>query len=102
MTSLDPEWSCRLPARTVKVTPAQVELLRRWIAGGAQWGRHWSFEPVERAGTRHLEESVRSISWSIEMLAAKRADTPSGGRATGAGSAALARSDWAAADAGGR
>jgi hypothetical protein len=35
----------------------QVELLKRWIDGGAQWGKHWSFEPVKRpsveAGSRH-------------------------------------------------
>jgi hypothetical protein len=35
----------------------QVKLLRRWIDEGAQWGKHWSFEPVKRpsveAGSRH-------------------------------------------------
>jgi hypothetical protein len=30
------------------LTPAQVDILRRWIAAGAAWGRHWSFEPVVR------------------------------------------------------
>jgi mono/diheme cytochrome c family protein len=30
------------------LTPAQVGILRRWIAEGAAWGRHWSFEPVVR------------------------------------------------------
>lgn len=30
--------------KTVK--PEQIETLRRWIAEGAQWGRHWSFEAV--------------------------------------------------------
>jgi hypothetical protein len=28
--------------------PAQIETVRRWIAEGAKWGRHWSFEPVRR------------------------------------------------------
>jgi hypothetical protein len=28
--------------------PAQIEIVRRWIAEGAKWGRHWSFEPVTR------------------------------------------------------
>ena len=23
--------------------PAQIDLVRRWIAEGAKWGRHWSF-----------------------------------------------------------
>lgn len=26
----------------------QTDLMRRWITEGAQWGRHWSFEPVVR------------------------------------------------------
>jgi hypothetical protein len=30
------------------LTAEQVEILRRWIAEGAAWGRHWSFEPVVR------------------------------------------------------
>lgn len=28
--------------------PAQLETLRRWVTEGGAWGRHWSFEPVER------------------------------------------------------
>lgn len=33
------------PAETGKaVTPAQVELMRRWIAQGAQWEAHWAYE----------------------------------------------------------
>jgi len=31
-----------------ELKPEQIETLRRWIAEGAKWGRHWSFEPVER------------------------------------------------------
>jgi hypothetical protein len=30
------------------LTAGQIEILRRWIADGAAWGRHWSFEPVVR------------------------------------------------------
>lgn len=28
------------------LTAAQIEILRRWIAEGAPWGSHWSFESV--------------------------------------------------------
>ncbi|MEX2581258.1 MAG: PSD1 and planctomycete cytochrome C domain-containing protein [Verrucomicrobiales bacterium] len=35
------------PPRVKKpVTPGEAELLRRWIAEGAAYGEHWSFEPV--------------------------------------------------------
>jgi len=30
------------------LTPEQKNLLQRWIAEGADWGRHWSFEPIVR------------------------------------------------------
>lgn len=32
----------------LKVTPGQVEVIRRWIEGGAVWGKHWAFEPLTR------------------------------------------------------
>ena len=43
--------------KTVK--PEQIETMRRWIAEGAKWGRHWSFEPVMKpAGT--LDDQVKA------------------------------------------
>ncbi|MFZ9461108.1 MAG: c-type cytochrome domain-containing protein, partial [Opitutales bacterium] len=37
------------PESNRKVTPAQIELIRRWIAQGAPYEKHWSFVPPERA-----------------------------------------------------
>ena len=34
-----------------RLTPAQVETLRRWIAGGAKYQKHWSFIPPQRPAT---------------------------------------------------
>lgn len=31
-----------------KLTPAQVDLLKRWIAEGAPWQTHWAYEPAKR------------------------------------------------------
>lgn len=53
--------STRMPPKDSKlsVSVAEIEVLRRWIAGGAPYAAHWSFEPlpdqvalpkVERAG----------------------------------------------------
>jgi len=37
------------PARTGKrLSPAQVDALRRWIDEGAAWSKHWSFVPPRR------------------------------------------------------
>lgn len=33
------------PSRHAPVTEAEVDILRRWIAGGANYQKHWSFEP---------------------------------------------------------
>lgn len=31
-----------------KLSAAEVDLLRRWIAGGANYAQHWSYEPPRR------------------------------------------------------
>jgi hypothetical protein len=47
-----------------KLTPGQVELLRRWIDQGAAWGRHWAYEPPRRPDTPGL----RRVSWPRNPL----------------------------------
>jgi hypothetical protein len=37
------------PESNRKVTPAQIELIRRWIAQGAPYEKHWAFVPPEKA-----------------------------------------------------
>lgn len=37
------------PESNRKVTPAQIELIRRWIAQGAPYEKHWAFVPPENA-----------------------------------------------------
>lgn len=46
--SKDPKKVMPPPDAHHPIKPAEVEVLRRWIAQGAPWGRHWSFEPVVR------------------------------------------------------
>ena len=46
MTSTDPDLVMPPPKSRKKVTPEQIDSIRRWIADGAKWERHWSFEPV--------------------------------------------------------
>ncbi len=48
--SKDPEEVMPPPESHKKITPAQVDILRRWIAQGATYRKHWSFEvPVRPA-----------------------------------------------------
>jgi hypothetical protein len=48
LTSQDPDIVMPPPGSHKQVRPEQIEMLRRWIADGAGWGKHWSFEPIAR------------------------------------------------------
>ncbi|MFM8252693.1 MAG: PSD1 and planctomycete cytochrome C domain-containing protein [Planctomycetota bacterium] len=48
ITSSDPELQMPPPKSNRKLTPQQIELVRRWIDEGAVWGKHWAFEPPVR------------------------------------------------------
>ncbi len=39
-----------------KLSPAQVEVLRKWIDQGATWSGHWAFEPPRRPAPPALKE----------------------------------------------
>ncbi len=39
--------SIRMPPEGEPLSPAQVELIRRWIASGADWPRHWAYRTIE-------------------------------------------------------
>ena len=48
INSSDPELVMPPPEAHGELKPEQRDVLRRWIEEGAVWGRHWSFEPLER------------------------------------------------------
>src|SRR3954471_24839493 len=48
ITSKDPDEVMPSPKSNRKLTPAQIDLLKRWIEQGAKWGVHWSFVPPVR------------------------------------------------------
>jgi hypothetical protein len=104
VTSGDPDEVMPTPkSHKLPLKPAQVEVLRRWIAEGAPWGRHWAFErprrselpgagaafgnPVdrwvsaawERAGVRGAERAdaatlLRRVSFDLTGLPPTRAE----------------------------
>lgn len=49
--SNDPDSVMPPPATGKTLTPAQKELLRRWIDGGANYAKHWALEPIMDAAT---------------------------------------------------
>src|SRR3954469_4982654 len=48
ITSKDPDEVMPSPKSNRKLTPQQIDLLKRWIEQGAKWGVHWSFVPPVR------------------------------------------------------
>ncbi|MBL8817808.1 MAG: PSD1 domain-containing protein [Planctomyces sp.] len=48
LTSTDADVVMPPPDSNKTLKPEQIALIRRWIAEGGKWGRHWSFEPVQR------------------------------------------------------
>src|SRR5581483_259075 len=36
------------PKSKKKLTPVQIDLIKRWIDEGAHWSRHWALEPPQR------------------------------------------------------
>jgi hypothetical protein len=59
LTSDDPDEKMP-PAKSHKtVTPAQIDLLKRWIAQGAKYEEHWAFVPP----VRPIPPTVRNAGW---------------------------------------
>ncbi len=53
------------PAETdKKLTPAQIETIRKWIAQGAEYERHWSFV----APRRQAVPKVKQIDWPRNLI----------------------------------
>ncbi|MFO0953338.1 MAG: DUF1549 domain-containing protein, partial [Isosphaeraceae bacterium] len=60
VVSDDPEEVMPPPGAGDRLSPAQVETLKRWIDEGAKWGGHWAFEPVRRPEP----PGVRQADWA--------------------------------------
>lgn len=41
----------RMPPEGKPLTEAQIDILRRWIASGAEWQQHWAYRPLKRPAT---------------------------------------------------
>jgi hypothetical protein len=48
ITAADPEERMPPPASGKKLSPEQIELLKRWVDEGAEYREHWSFLPLKR------------------------------------------------------
>jgi hypothetical protein len=79
LTSADPDVVMPPPSAHKQIKPEQIETLRRWIAEGAKWGRHWSFEPLQRpaiAGERRPIDMLVSEALAKKGLALRAPARP--------------------------
>jgi hypothetical protein len=59
ITHTDPEEQMPPPDSEKTLRPSEIELLQRWISGGANYEKHWSFESPQR----HEPPSSSNSNW---------------------------------------
>lgn len=57
----DPDEVMPPPDSHKKLTPEQKELLRRWIAEGAKYQNHWSYEAPSKAAVPSADKAIDSL-----------------------------------------
>ena len=75
--SIDPEEIMPPPKSNKTLTPAQRETLRRWVAEGAKWGKHWAFEKPERPAVPTVGGVANPIDAFIRERLAREGLKPS-------------------------
>lgn len=61
IVSDDPEDVMPPPDKKDPLEPAEIEILKRWIEGGAAWGVHWAFEAPARPEPPAVEGAAHPI-----------------------------------------
>ena len=54
------------PKAERQLTPAETELLRRWVEQGGRWEKHWSFVPPQRPVESQISDSKLEIRNAID------------------------------------
>ncbi|HVJ81941.1 MAG TPA: c-type cytochrome domain-containing protein, partial [Planctomycetia bacterium] len=60
ISSVDPDVQMPPPSSNRHLSAADVDKLKRWVAGGAPWGKHWAFEPLRKPAL----PSPRDATWA--------------------------------------
>ncbi|MGI9470064.1 MAG: DUF1553 domain-containing protein [Rubripirellula sp.] len=48
----------QMPPEGDRLSPEDVDVLRRWISEGAAWDKHWAFEPMVRSDVPKVDDPV--------------------------------------------
>ena len=70
ITSDDPD--LRMPPEGPRLSAAQVEALRGWIAAGAPWQAHWAFRPLVRPAVPTVAGVAHPIDAFVQAELARR------------------------------
>ena len=80
MMSDDPDELMPPPDSNRELTPAQKQIIKRWINQGAQWQQHWAFRPIQRempqaksAIDYYVSKTLKQNSLSFSPRASKPA-----------------------------
>ncbi len=68
ITSTDPDVVMPPPKSGRELTPAQIDLLKRWIDTGAVWGKHWAFEKPVRPEVPKIENQKSKIKNPLDAF----------------------------------
>ena len=72
LLSKDPEEQMPPPNANKHVTPEQIALLRRWVAEGATYEKHWAFVPPVRAPIPEIKNRKSKIENPIDSFVLAR------------------------------
>jgi hypothetical protein len=67
-----------------KLTPKQIELIRKWVQQGAKWSEHWSFVPPERPPVPEVKGAANPVDAFVRTKLDREglAPAPEAGRET--------------------
>ena len=68
LLSTDPEEVMPPPSSNHKLKKEQIEILRKWIDVGAEWGNHWAFESVRKPAVRHFAVRCEGTQTSGQLI----------------------------------
>ena len=59
ITSEDPEY--RMPYKEERLTEEEINILKKWIDQGAEWGDHWAYTPPIRPAVEEIDTLKNEI-----------------------------------------